>query len=114
MNFKGNTTDPELAVFFSIFGSQGEDVTISVERVESDLDPAFYIYEGLFEDASEFGGAFGFGDRFLAFADGQTPPTSASACQVPVTPRYSSAPVETGANSHVPTIKFSSEMNSPT
>ena len=39
----GDTVDPELAVFYSIFGLQGEEVTISVERTESDLDPAFYV-----------------------------------------------------------------------
>ena len=75
---QGDTTDPELAVFFSIFGSQGEDVTISVQRVESDLDPAFYVYEGLFADASEFGGAFNFDDRFLAFADDEVPSATGS------------------------------------
>ena len=35
-----------------------------------------YIYEGLFEDASEFGGVFGFGDRFLAFADDEAFPAT--------------------------------------
>ena len=73
---QGNTSDPELAVFFSIFGSQGDDVTISVQRVESDLDPAFYVYEGLFEDASEFGSFFSTGDRFLDFADDEASPAT--------------------------------------
>ena len=70
----GNTSDPSTAEFFSIFGLQGEEVTITVERTESDLDPAFFLFEGLFDETGDFGGFFDFADpRFLVFADDEVP-----------------------------------------
>ena len=73
----GDTSNPELAQYFSLFGSQGEQVTISVPRGDAAFDPAFYIYEGLFENTDEFGGFFDAADpRFIVFADDELDPAT--------------------------------------
>ena len=45
--------DPASAEFYSIFGLQGEEVTITVEQRENDFIAGLVILEGLFEDFSE-------------------------------------------------------------
>ena len=72
----GNTIDPEFASFYSLFGLQGEEITLSVARTESSFDPALYVYEGLFEDISEFNGDLGNSDRLLLFADDENAPAT--------------------------------------
>jgi len=72
----GDTVTGQFAEFYQLFGLQGEEVTISVERVESDLDPAFYVIEGLLEDTTDFEDAIFGGAGFLAFADDEVPPAT--------------------------------------
>lgn len=48
----------------------GATVTIEVERLELDLDPALWIFEGAFTDDTVFGGSLDSSDAgFLDFAD---------------------------------------------
>lgn len=70
----GDSVTPEFAEFYQLFGLEGEEITITVGRAESDLDPAFYVFEGLFEDTAEFGAFFDTTDpRFVTFADDEIP-----------------------------------------
>ena len=46
--------DPATAEFYSIFGLQGEEVTITVEGRENDFIAGLVVLEGLFEDFAEF------------------------------------------------------------
>ena len=55
--------------FYSIFGLQGEEVTITVEDRESDFTAGIIVFEGLFEDFAEFGDQAN-ASRFLFFDDG--------------------------------------------
>ena len=74
---QGTSTSPEFAEFYRLFGLEGEEVTITVARTESDLDSALFVIEGLFEDTAEFGENFDFNDpRLLAFADDELPPAT--------------------------------------
>lgn len=64
--------------FFNFFGNQGDVVTIEAIRLEQDLDPALWIFEGVFDDTDEFAGGFSLnidsGDPgFLDFADDEIP-----------------------------------------
>ena len=49
---------PKFADYDWIFGMQGEEVTVTVERTESDFDPALLVFDSLFGDTSEFGVVF--------------------------------------------------------
>lgn len=69
-----STTGPELAEFYQLFGMQGEAVTITVERLESDLDPAFFVVEGLFEDNAELEDLVTL--PIVAFANDELPPAT--------------------------------------
>jgi hypothetical protein len=77
----GAPDDPSAARFWTFSGNQGDEVTIEGLRNEDDLDPAMWVYEGVFSNTSEFAGGFesGFdqGDPgFLDFADDEIPPPS--------------------------------------
>ena len=70
----GNLDDGDFAEFYSLFGMQGEEVTITVQRKEDDLDPAFLVFEGLFEDTDEIVDILFTGDpRLFIFADNELP-----------------------------------------
>ena len=74
---QSTTASLEFAEFYRLFGLEGEEVTITVERTESDLDSAFLLIEGQFEDLAEFDGFFDFNDpRLLAFANDELPPAT--------------------------------------
>jgi len=71
----GFSDGSELAEYWSFSGEEGDEITISLARSEADLDPAFWVFEGLFEDTSVFGATFDAGDPgFVAFADDELPP----------------------------------------
>ena len=71
------TASLESAEFYRLFGLEGEEVTITVERTESDLDSALLLIEGQFEDFAEFDGFFEFNNpSLLAFANDELPPAT--------------------------------------
>jgi len=74
----GTFNDPETARFWTFFGNQGSTVTIEALRLENDLDPAIWVFEGVFDDTSAFlgGSNAGFDTSdlgFLDFADDEIP-----------------------------------------
>lgn len=59
-----------LSDYWTFFGNFGDTVEITVLRIDGALDPALWIFEGLFADDSAFGGFIDASDAgFLAFAD---------------------------------------------
>ncbi len=66
--------DPFTGRFFNFFGNEGDVVGIAALRLEQDLDPALWIFEGVFDDTDDFAGGFSVnvdpGDPgFLDFGD---------------------------------------------
>lgn len=75
----GDYYDARDADFWQFWATAGDAVTVAVERVDSDLDPAQWIYAGLYSDTSD--GALTAGTHyfqnslpaFVAFADDNIP-----------------------------------------
>lgn len=70
----GTFDDPATARYFDFFANFGNTITIEALRLEQDLDPALWVFEGTFSDTSAFSGGsnsgFDSGDPgFIEFAD---------------------------------------------
>lgn len=51
----GGVDDPNAGVYFWFSGNAGDVVTITVARLEQDLDPAMWLFEGNFDDTLQAG-----------------------------------------------------------
>ncbi|WP_424099694.1 PEP-CTERM sorting domain-containing protein [Moorena producens] len=74
----GFSNDQSTSRFFNFFGNQGDVVTIEALRIEQDLDPALWVFEGIFQDTSDFASGFSLDideddPGFLEFADDEIP-----------------------------------------
>ncbi len=65
-NNSGNSSNWD---FWSFYASAGDLITISIERLENDLDPAFALLSGLFTDTVDLPMTEIYGSGSLAFAD---------------------------------------------
>lgn len=91
-----NSPSSDLADYWTFFGNMGDIVTITVNRIDSALDPALWIFAGIFGDDSVFGATLNAGDAgYLGFADDQIPhagpfgdPTITLALTLPGTGQY--------------------------
>ena len=73
----GSFSGTDLAEYWSFFGEEGQTVTFAVSRGESDLDPALWLFEGLFDDTTLLGANFDTSDpSFLAFGDDELAPAT--------------------------------------
>jgi hypothetical protein len=98
--------NPAFARYWTFFGNSGDRIVIAGHRLEGGLDPAFWLYAGVFSDTSEFNGDLNSGPGLLAFGDDQlaanTPGPFGDAgvsMLLPVTGQYTIAFVNFG-NSH--------------
>ena len=57
----GATTDPAAASYFRFFANAGANVTVTGARLEEDFDMAFFLFEGVFADTSDFDGGLAVG-----------------------------------------------------
>jgi hypothetical protein len=64
-------SDPAFARYWTFFGNSGDRIIITGQRLEGGLDPAFWLYTGVFSDTSEFNGDLNNGRGLLAFGDDQ-------------------------------------------
>ncbi len=75
----GDYYDARDADFWQFWATAGDSVTVAVERVDSALDPAQWIYEGLYSDTSDSGLTSGthyfqnWVPAFVAFSDDVVP-----------------------------------------
>jgi hypothetical protein len=60
-------TDPDLANFWTFSGDLADLVAISVRRQRTDFDPLFWVFQGLINDTTYFGGAIDSGDPGFLF-----------------------------------------------
>jgi len=63
-----NFNDPANWDYWSFHATAGDLISITIERLESDLDPAFGLFSGLFADTNDLPGSDPT-DGSLAFAD---------------------------------------------
>jgi len=70
----GGPDNPDTADYWQFTLTENALVTITGHRLESGLDPAFYLFRGTFADTDEFGGSLGSGPiAELEFADDDIP-----------------------------------------
>lgn len=67
-----NPSNPVGANYFRFFADAGDSVTVIGDRLTGDFDMSFWIYQGVFVDTDDFGGAFG-GTGSIAFGDDDDP-----------------------------------------